>query len=800
MNNNKSIVNIFQIVNIDQLSCQYKLFEIKGISTDSKDFYATKQALIRNLSRELKHPIEVITKNEKPYLVAKNDAEILKKIPKEHITLKQRNLCFSETPDIYKLDFQSTNKQDRAICRRFLQFSIQGALFKRKNLWQPGSGKPFFIKRPETKDSTDIYKGFSVRVVDLENNGWGIVIDVTRKFVSSIPINNYITKQDFDRKYNGKIVLYKSGDQWYEIKLSEWNSLNVSEHKYPNDRDNGNIISLIEDLRKRCSTPHPKLLANLPNDASVLFYFLPNGEPRAVPAGLCFPVQSTEDGMSGYLHRKSVLPPHIRKNGILFIKENFLERIKFGEQKVKLSNDLIEISKSKFNFPDIEFGNNDILEYRNTTPKQFSKQRANRILDGGYLKPTQPNLGPQYIFLPRSIHDTFGKDFTERLIQATRNTYPWHKYNPTIHFYDDIPPSVNSYVSLGKSIVKQIQQKVKGQIASHALVMIPSIKKNKRDHDKLSALLKRELVKSDCAIIASIIHSDTVSESYKEISEPNGAVKYAVRKEKKGKINGYVKNVSLTKILLNNRKYPFALNTPLNADLTIGIDVKDNNAGFVYIDKFAKNICTDFISTNQKEKLSSTTIFKHLYESIKNQSQFIPNIQDIVIHRDGRIYNTEIDGVNKALCRLKEENILLKDATISIIEIHKNSFLPIRFFDLTSHNKVQNPEIGTYYEINDKTAFICTTGEEFLRNGTAKPLMIQLINGQISFREILQDVFSLSTLAFTKLDDCSRLPFSIKALDTMLYDSASSYDEESFNYADYEELNIETIKPQLILN
>ena len=792
MINNKNFTDIFKITNLHQLSGEFRLYEIEGLDIESDNFQRNKQFLIRNLSRALKHPIEIIKKGKTVYLVSKNEESILKRLPDEYSVLQKQTVYFKKTDEIFPLDFNSDNPMDRIVCKRFLQFSIQGTIFKSKKVWQPTTGKPFFSKKPIPKRGVDIFPGFVIRIVDLKKDGWGISIDATRKYIDGTPLPDYVSKQEFDRKYKNRKVVVKLGHDWYEVKLTQWHSLNVSKHKYPNPNGEGNI-TLIEDLRTRYSKPHPLLLANLPADASVVFYHLSNGEARSVPSGLCFLVLGTEDEMDGHLHQNSILNPDVRLDEMDEVRNSIVNNLTFGGIPIKLSNHLRAIPKQKFTYADIEIGNGEILKFEevNFRPREFAKQRAEQIFDGsksGFLKPVQSTLGPQYFFLPRSVFDTVKDDFMARVTNAVNKMYPWYKYEPKVEFFEDIHSKRMNYVRLGKKIISDISKKVNSEILSHAVVMIPSIGKGKREHDKLGALVIRELKKLN--ISATIIHSDTVLESYNEYQDENGDTIYQVKSSMRGKFNGYAKNVALVKVLLNNRKYPFALATPLNADLTIGIDVKNNLAGFVFIDKYAKVIHPEFVDTSQKEKLTTRIIAKVLYDAIKLEASN-SELKNIVIQRDGRIYDTELKGAKLAIKKLKDENILSQDATLSIITIPKNSFISYRMYSNLSNQRIKgnqlNPEIGSWDILNNEIGYVCTTGKEFLRKGTAKPLMVNYVSGNMNFVDILQDIFYLSNLTFTKLDDCSRLPFSIKILDLMLRGLASEYDKQKLEYLDFED-------------
>ncbi len=215
-------------------------------------------------------------------------------------------------------------------------------------------------------------------------------------------------------------------------------------------------------------------------------------------------------------------------------------------------------------------GNNEEIKFEdaNFNPKGFAKLRAEKIINkekSGFLKPVQTVFGPQYFFLPRSVYDTKKEYFIPRLIDEVNKMYPWHEYKPKVDFFEDINSRRINYVRLGNQIISDIKNKITADIPSHAVVMIPSIIKRNREHDKLAALIIRELKK--IKVSATIIHSEMVNESYREVWNEKGALYYEIKRSMRGKLNGYLRNVGLVKVLLNNRKYPFALATPLNCRL-----------------------------------------------------------------------------------------------------------------------------------------------------------------------------------------------------------------------------------------
>ena len=582
--------------------------------------------------------------------------------------------------------------------------------------------------------------------------------------------------------------------------------MTVSQYKYDNPNGDG-IISLLDDLRQRTAKPYPQQLAQLPEDASVVIYHLSDGEARAIPSGFCHLVLGTEEGMNGHLHQNSILKPNVRLDEIYEVRDKLLANLKFGESRISLANNLMNVDHKRFFFPDVILGNEETLEYDKQVddPKKFVLERADKIFDPecGFLKPVQQSLDPQYIILPRSVYDTFKDDLINRINTSVNEMFPYCKFDPKVEFYDDaLTYKRINYVRFGKKIVETIKKKCKSKIQSHAVIMIPSLKKGMRKHDELAALLIRELKEEN--IFVSIIHSDTALATYRERKTTKGEVFYGIDQRSAGKFKGYIRNVALIKVLLNNSKYPFALATPLTADLTIGIDVKNNTAGFVFIDKYARNIKREFVASKKKEKLSTNLIKGKIYEAIKKLAQ-LRELRVIVFHRDGRLFDVEEKGILLAIAQLKREGILAEDVQFSIVEIPKKSMFSFRLFDgiptgRERDGSLLNPQIGSYFFLNKKTAYVCTTGKEFLRNGTSKPLQVNYCIGNVDSENVLEDIFYLSTLAYTKPDDCSRVPLTIKILDLFLRDVASSYDREQLEFMIEDEIiEVENLKKELNL-
>ena len=65
-----------------------------------------------------------------------------------------------------------------------------------------------------------------------------------------------------------------------------------------------------------------------------------------------------------------------------------------------------------------------------------------------------------------------------------------------------------------------------------------------------------------------------------------------------------------------------------------------------------------------------------------------------------------------------------------MLEVSKTAPAPLRLYDVTDNNGrswVQNPQVGTYYIMDDCNAFLCATGRAFFHEGTVNPLHVKIL-------------------------------------------------------------------------
>jgi hypothetical protein len=441
--------------------------------------------------------------------------------------------------------------------------------------------------------------------------------------------------------------------------------------------------------------------------------------------------------------------------------------------------------------PDIEFGNNTVYSVRatpNTTHvslSQLGEARISALYDPDIGPHVRKQLDRQYLIAPQSVIDSYGSAYFADLKKAVNDVYPQEiPYDPTVISYNDRVDK--TYAAQGRVILSAVDT---AQLdPGFGIVMIhETTDRRVRQHDQLAAMLMHQLRKR--GLYVAVTHTRVPEQCYQLVHGGAKGPAYQPVPDLRGKLNGYLRGVAINKVLLLNECWPFVLATPLHADITITIDVQLHTACFTFMGKSGPDIRTELATSTLKEKLTKSFVKKIILEGLRKDAYLrMRSIQNIVIQRDGRIYLCEIEGVREAIDQLTREGLLPRGIRLTFVEIHKKSAAPFRLFDASTkpggRDFFDNPQVGSYMILNEKDGYICSTGREFLRHGTAKPLHVKYIDGSMAFKDVLEDIYAQTCLPLTRPEDCSRDPFTLKLTDIRLTEHAGGYDEDALTFGE----------------
>ena len=361
-------VNVFRIENLVELSATYRLYRVKGLlrwEPDSEvkerrklqqDYYRNLRSLVGRLSRELRSPVTFLEQQEVPYLVVREDGAL----PKSEYPVIGCKVYLERGVQVLNLDFAHLDEKTMPIALRFLQFSLQGALKKNHDLWQPCTGHPFFEKAGMSVGrGIQLHRGMSVRAVELDGGGIGLCVDVRHRYISANPLPAKLDRRGFQH-HKMSHVIYRMGHYWFEIRLAEWSELSVTELKVPDeDRDR----NLLEFLHKHCEKPLPPELVLLPKDCAVVHYYNSRKELRAAPSVLCYPVVEPGNVRFRGEAARTQLAPSVRRSRIAAVVTKYFSKLGFGGRDLRLARHPHQIRARHFPIPDLKFGNGKTLDF-----------------------------------------------------------------------------------------------------------------------------------------------------------------------------------------------------------------------------------------------------------------------------------------------------------------------------------------------------------------------------------------------------------------------------------------------------
>ena len=786
--------NCFHIDGLDALGATYRLYQIAGLRRDAPDYYGNVQRLVRRLSFNMKAPVTTHDVGGETLLAIPTEFGE----PSSHIMLVGTVASLKDTGNEIELDFTLARPELDPVRIRFLQFIFQGLLWQNSHLWQPGAGKPFFFKEPEQSfGSIDLYGGFTIRVAPYPEGGFGLIVDLRRKLISraSLPISS---KREYINTLKGRSCLYKMGHWWFEISLAGLADIRVGEPSI--SLEGGKVVSLISYLNAKSPKPVPASIANLSPDGAAIYYRTNGPEQRSAPAVLCHLIEDTHSQEGAKYQCRTVIDPHERRRQIKQLIKRFLGQVRVRNAILSVSDRAGRIRTKPFLPPDLCFGNDTTLSLEKDTSgtlaaiKDYGQSRLTLLKDKdtGFFE--ESPLDRQYLILPKSVENSYGSQFLKDLKEQIESLYPkGGGYEPEIIVYDDLN-SKRDFVGQARAIREAVTST--HVQPGYALVMVHRYDRRPRAADQLAAWTVKEFSRL-FDLKASVIHTEMSKKTYVGVTR-GGETRYVVKDAGRKRFSGYLRNVVLNKVLLTNGKWPFVLDTPLYADVVIGIDVKNNTAAFALIADGGKIVRFSMSPSRQKEQLLRAQVKQLVVDLIRKEGiYFKRRPKQIVIHRDGRAWPAEIEGLRQACKRLEEEGYLDQNWHLTVVEIAKSAPAPLRLFNVKPRRQgqgvyVENPTVGSWIQTAQDEGYVCTTGRPFRIPGTSSPLHIRRAYGDMSIEHCLSDVFSLSCLTWTRPEGATRLPISIKLCDRILFDEAAEYDEDAIEFGNDDNLQEDT--------
>lgn len=769
--------NIFPIRDFGGLQATYDIVAIDGLGADQDEYHENCHRLQRRATKECNAAAIVLQRALGPVLAVPEG--VATKLPSS-LVLARAKVTFRPTAEKVRVDFKHLTAETERLAIRYLQTAVRDSVRQNTELWQPDSRNLFFEKVPvEKNDLLGMYRGFGVTIARLPDGGFGLVVDVQFKFIALRPLKSRLSEQEFNSRHKMHTFVYHFGDLWYEVELVGWTSAEVATYRCGESEARRSLLRWLHD---HCPRPLSAEIAGLDKGGNVLEYANADNETRGVPAQLCYRMFDSGAPEIQDVHRYATRFPDDRCADVAMIVQQHLATLPIAGQVVKVDSIPWRAPLTRFDPPDLRFGGNRTLSVRNTpgstgcTLADYGRMRLRMLEDRGAGPLVREGLCHQYLLLPKTVEHTWGAIFEKDFVAAVNQLYPHEPgYEPQVIFFDDT--AARTFVDQADAIAQAVAECRDG----YAVVMLPDAKvRTPQREDELAACAAERLGAN--GIIAAFVHA-TSAQSFYRYGSPSRGWEAPTDHRLLGRYRSYLRLAALNKVMLTARQWPFSLAGKMHAGITVGIDVKGHTAGFTAVCPTSTKVCSETRETNRKEKLSRSKCREMLVRVITRLIQASAGLfpTTIVVQRDGRMFEPEIEAAKDAMEELKREGVIAADAALTCVEIPKSGGAAFRLFDDFMDRgvrKVRNPEYGTYCVLNPNEGFVCNTGLAFRVPGTVRPLHVKRVLGTMPIEQCLEDVFHLACLTWSQPEGCSRHPVTVRLNDRQLVDVATPFDDE----------------------
>lgn len=749
------------------LDAGYRTITFTGLLADDDDYEKKVRLLANLLSSKLRLPVEPFRDGEGRRLAVAGSRENLHelKLP-DQMPLNPEVAFLELDADLHPLRFESGNGLATKLARKAVLWAIERALASSTSAWWRYGGR-LVSRTPDEEASTgdiSVHPSFYFGILPGKGGSLELAVDPSVCYVERHSLFQKYGK-DIPARIKGRRYLHCYGNEWY--KIDAVGVAGPANKEMMVDPDTKQNISIYERAIKRWGGQGFPTIESLAPDALTVAYKTVGLESRRALSDLLYGLPGTEgDEAEGEIipHEESILAAGVRGERTEEIIATISSQLWLFDRRMRPSQQLralpFEVVHT-FATPRFRFaGDQEVsISLESAGPERMDALRGLGPAAG------TPFHDQQLILLPGSLPLGVGADFKRRFGVQVHDLYG-QTYTPESLSFDD----------KGKlrEQAHAIEKKLK-PYNGYALLVLPT-GRDPQQQTKLHDSLKRRLwrtVQTQCA------SADRILSFYQEVHK-NGETKWVVRQGKEGKYRSYLQLLALGYLMVN-RKWLWKLaEGTLKHEVHVGIDVYKGVAVFTFIYGDADLITFRVSRATRPEKLSADHVAEILTENLgADLAQLRLTPKSIIFHRDGLIFDSEIRGINRAISYLQnpQMDVLPADVRVGIVEIHKRSSTRPRVYR-RHQGGFANPRMGTCVRLGRHEAAVLTTGEPMLRRGTAHPLYVEVVSGDVDVVEVVHDIYALSHLAFTAPGSCLRLPFTIALADHILREATPGKDEE----------------------
>jgi len=337
--------------------------------------------------------------------------------------------------------------------------------------------------------------------------------------------------------------------------------------------------------------------------------------------------------------------------------------------------------------------------------------------------------------------------------------------------------------------VEQIRKEVEGSGYDALLAVLPEGRlANYQDNSTHEQIKQRIEVPSQCIHYDHTLSSRLVTHSSDELHGSDA--KLLKRAHQRYEL-------CIASLLVKHHWIPFAPADPFNFNVHVGMDVGGtHNTDALSCIGYGFSRPEDGllfrpdeipIDIQKAEPIPTRSLYKGLlrqFETLRTELELVGRLADFeraLFYRDGPLHGdgdawNEKDALNQLHAELLSRGWVTNESVWTVIEIMKYAE-GWRMF--RANGGVINPLAGDYvFAFEDQnTALVCTTGSQYLTQGTACPLLVRVmdIHGRADRVEVIRDLVWQSDMCFTKPDIGMRLPWVLHVADIGALQQSRSY-------------------------
>jgi hypothetical protein len=757
----------------------YRLIEIDGLPK-GKTYHHNLQRVRTSVGLTYGTPAALIRGHDRYYLAVALEGK-KQTIPDEFDVPILQGLAarLRMVPNVVStLDLADLTETEEIIATTFLGFALRSSLRDQLSLWQGASALQYYTKEPVLlsgnghRPHVALYPGFSYRFLRLPEQGLCVAVDCVHVYTDTRTLAERVDAGEDWRRFLSRYFVYEFGPQWYFIQLQEVSGHSIRDARFP-DRSRPEVITNVYDYTRERWRGHetPRLRQIRPMDSALVYNYPGDSAQSQGATTLARLRYQTEDPEVARYHQATILKPAQRLPKIQGLIETYLNgAILLEGRTVEINREPVEVPRKVFPLPAQRFGHDRVLSAPSQSPHDISNMWKTRLawLRDKQIGPfTQTGITNQFLLVPMSTatDEALLERIQEDLTQVVQRFYP-NTYSPALAIWND--QGVQNVPQLKQALnIPKTQMERTGLVC--ATVLLPAGWSTRRSISKLRLHIKKILhpaVRTKCLQVDEVLR----------FLQYDGR-QYSVAD------NRYWSYLTFTAldILVTSGFWPWVLAEPFHYDLHIGIDVLNHTAGFTFMADGGR-ICRFHPSTSeQSEKLSAQQLAQVMQDHLR---ELVPRIKQetgrkprhIVLFRDGHWHDTEQEGLDRAINQLQREGVLEQNVLIGVVEINKSNAERLRLM-AKQNGQILNPPIGSYHVFNDCTGLLCTTGYPAHMPGTASPLIVKIVYGDLDITKVLRDVYWSSALAWTKPDGIQSNPIMIKLADDWLESFAAGLDD-----------------------